>query len=301
MNDSISELLAVGQKDPETGETILIMHRSKIIPDPEQDRNNWDDPELIAHINRIKESSRIVLASGKYYGIRQPLWVKPADENGEHMLIAGECRWRSTEDAPEEVQYLPVIIRSGDRKEARLDHTTENGARQSLTLFQVAESIKRDKEEFGLSTKEILAVHGISSKTQLSKYNQIYKLGERALEIVRAGYFQDVNLVYDLAKLNDEQLGKLEKKIEKGETFQQALRSVAPKAPKNGEGTGEGKVSGSETSKLSLALSTAAARALGDLLGANAELDGKEYKADLISKIEALAAASTEEQGEGSE
>lgn len=296
MTDSISALLDAGREDQATGERIYIMHRSSIIPDPLNDRDDWDDPATIAHIEGIKRASRIKLDNGKYYGIRAPLWVGPADENGKHMIIDGECRWRSTEDAPEEVQFLPVIIRDGSKKERRLDHTAANGARRQLTLFQVAHSIKRDKEEFGLSTDEILAVHGLTNKSQISKYNQIHKLNDRAKELVRGGYFQDVNLVYDLAKLDDDALNKLEKKVAKGESFQQALKQVLPKDPDKGKGKGAsgedgggaGGVSDSETSKVSLPLSLVAAKALGELLDVPGDLDPKALKAALIEKIQAL-------------
>lgn len=299
-SNSIAELMAAGREDQATGERIYILHRSQIVPDEGQDRDDWDDPATIANVESIRRASRIKLNDGKYYGIRAPLWVTPADEQGKHKIIDGECRWRSTEDGPDELQYLPCIIRTGDKKELRLDHTAANGARKQLTLFQVANSIKRDKEEFGLSTDEIMAVHGLTNKTQLSKYNQIHKLNDRAKELVRGGHFQDVNLVYELARLDDEALNKLEKKVAKGESFQQALKAVAPKPPKdpkdpkepkdNGkEGAApEGGVSDSETSTIILPLSLECAKAVASFFDVSPDLDPKDLQAALLEKLAAL-------------
>jgi len=296
-SNSIADLMAAGREDQATGERIHIIHRSQVIPDEDQDRDDWDDPATIANVESIRRASRIKLNDGKYYGIRAPLWVMPADENGKHKIIDGECRWRSTEDGPEEVQFLPCIIRTGDKKEIRLDHTAANGARKQLTLFQVANSIKRDKDEFGLSTDEIMAVHGLTNKTQLSKYNQIHKLNDRAKELVRGGHFQDVNLVYDLAKLDDDALAKLEKKVAKGESFQQALKAVAPKPAKDpkepkdkGKGIDnpQGGVSESETGTIILPLSLECAKAVASFFDVSPDLDPKELQAALLEKLAAL-------------
>jgi len=296
-SNSIADLMAAGREDQATGERIHIIHRSQVIPDEDQDRDDWDDPATIANVESIRRASRIKLNDGKYYGIRAPLWVMPADENGKHKIIDGECRWRSTEDGPEEVQFLPCIIRTGDKKEIRLDHTAANGARKQLTLFQVANSIKRDKDEFGLSTDEIMAVHGLTNKTQLSKYNQIHKLNDRAKELVRGGHFQDVNLVYDLAKLDDDALAKLEKKVAKGESFQQALKAVSPKPAKDpkepkdkgkGDDNSQGGVSESETGTIILPLSLECAKAVASFFDVSPDLDPKELQAALLEKLAAL-------------
>ncbi|HGM4353827.1 TPA: ParB/RepB/Spo0J family partition protein [Pseudomonas aeruginosa] len=310
MENTISELMAAGREDQASGEVIHMIHRSRLKPSADQDRDDWDSPATLANIESIRKSSQIKLDSGRYYGIRNALWIEEAGEDGTHTIIAGECRWRSTENAPEEIQLLPCIIRKGTRKELRMDHTAENGARKGLTLWQTARSILRDKEEFGLKGEEIIAVHGLTSKTQLSKFNAIHKLSPRAQELVKAGHFEDVNLVYEIKDLADEQLDKLEKKMAKGVSFQQALKAVKPKDPKEGKGNGEGGeggegggggVSDSETSKVSLPLSLVAAKALGELLDVPNDLDPKALKAALIEKIQALipepAASGSDNEG----
>ena len=321
MKGSIDELLSSGDKDPITGEAIMLIHRSKLVPDPDQDRNDWDSADTLLNISAIRKSAHIKLEDGRYYGIRTPLFVGPPDEHGNCEIIDGECRWRALEGAPEDLQLIPCIVRLGGTKERRLDHTSANGARKGLTLYQTAMSIQKDEKEFGLSTEEIIAVHGLPNQTALSKFKAIHKLSDRAKDLVRSGAFQDVNLVYDLKKLDDEQLTKLEKRIGKGESIQQALKALAPKEPKpakenaktqgnddpqggnepgsegdeavNENGSGSARLSESERS-VSLTVGIDAAKALADLLGVPQDLDPKAMQAALVAAIKALAPEGSE-------
>jgi len=312
MTNSISELLRSGENDPITGEAITLIHRSKIIPTEGQDRDDWDNPETIANIQSIRKSAQIKIEDGRYFGIRYPLFVGSPDENGNFPIIDGECRWRSVESLPEELQMLPCIVRTGSKKEQRLDHTASNGARKGLTLFQTAMSIQRDEKEFGLTTEEIIAVHGLPNQTALSKYKAIHKLGDRAKELVRSGTFQDVNLVYELKKLDDDQLTKLEKRIAKGESIQQAIKALIPKEPKQPKeqpksenktsgdadenGAGDGKEAGAgdlklsdSESSISLTIGLNAAKALAALLDVPVDLAPKSLQAALVEAIKGMA------------
>ncbi len=313
MASTIDDLLNSGDTDPITGEAIMLIHRSKFIPDVNQDRDDWESPETIANIASIRKSSRIKLEDGRYYGIRYPLFVGPPDENGNVPIIDGECRWRSTEDAPEELQMLPCIIRTGGKKERRLDHTSSNGARKGLTLYQTAMSIQKDEKEYGLTTEEICAVHGLANATALSKYKAILKLNDRQKDIVRSGSFQDINLVYELKKFDDDTLTKLEKRVSKGESIQQVIKALTPKEPKKpkepkapgetppgedendnpGQNTNGQKLSESETF-VSLTIGLDAAKALASLLDVPADLDAKALQAALSEAIKNMAPVSTE-------
>ncbi|MDU8540233.1 hypothetical protein RYA94_25275 [Pseudomonas syringae pv. actinidiae] len=308
----IQDLLNDDQRDPITGEAIMMIHRDKLVPDANQDRDDWDSPETQTNVASIRKSSRIKLEDGRYYGIRYPLFVGAPDENGNFPIIDGECRWRSTEDAPEELLMLPCIVRTGGKKELRLDHTSSNGARKGLTLYQTAMSIQRDEKEFGLSTEEICAVHNLPNPTALSKYKAIHKLNDRQKQIVRSGSFQDVNLVYDLKKFDDDTLTKLEKRIGKGESIQQAIKALTPKEPKKpkepktpggssgedgndtpGQNQNNGGLSDSE-SFVSLTIGLDAAKALASLLDVPADLDPKALQEALSAAIKNMAPAPTE-------
>lgn len=322
MAGTIDDLMKIGEKDPITGETITLFHRDDVLPDADQDRDDWDDPETVANIATIKKSSRIKLEDGRYFGIRYPLFVTEPDDNGKVRIIDGECRWRSTEDGPEELKMLPCIVRTGGPKERRLDHTASNGARKGLTLYQTAMSIQKDEKEYGLTNEEICAVHGIAPLSQLSKYRAILKLNDRQKEIVRSGSFQDVNLVYELKKLDDEALAKLEKRISKGESIQQAIKALVPKPPKpakeqdgagnedtghNGGTDTDGQQQNDESKQqpiggnlsesenvVSLTIGLEAAKALASLLDVPSDLDPVALQAALSDAIRTLAADAEE-------
>lgn len=254
MSDAIAELLNSKSSDNEPRERIVLIHRSDLYPDPTQDRDDWEAERTLAHIAGIRRSALIPLEEGRHYGIRKALWVEPADETGKHKIIEGECRWRATEDAPDDVQLLPCIISKGGVRERRMDHVTGNVLGQGLTVWQTACSIKRDKEEFGFTTEEILAVHGIKDKSRLSRYMKVFKLSPEAQEFAKLDEFRDVNIIYDLEKLDKmgpDTLKKLSKRLEKGESIQTAIKALLPREKKKSEppapGAGQGSVSDSET------------------------------------------------------
>lgn len=236
MSDAIAELLNSKSSDNEPRERIVLIHRSDLYPDPTQDRDDWETERTLAHIAGIRRSALIPLEDGRHFGIRKTLFVEPADEAGKHKIIDGECRWRATEDAPDDVQLLPCIIRKGGVRERRMDHVSGNVLGQGLTVWQTACSIKRDKEEFGFTTEEILAVHGIKDKSRLSRYMKVFKLSPEAQEFAKLDDFRDVNIIYDLEKLDKmgpDTLKKLSKRLEKGESIQTAIKALLPREERN--------------------------------------------------------------------
>lgn len=229
MTDPIKKMAEANQ----AGNKIVMIHRSQIVPDPSNDRDDWDNAETIAHIQSIVNSASVKLENGKYYGIRQPITVTSCNRDGKHTIIDGECRWRATDNLPEELHEIPCIIRSGDLKELRLDHVSANGVRKDLTLSQLVKSITRDKEEFNMKTSEIIAVHGLRNKTHLSKLMAFNKLSDKAKGIINDFDIKDVNIVYDLKKLDEigeEALTKLQNKLAKDVPISTALKSLLPKS-----------------------------------------------------------------------
>lgn len=273
---------------------IVYIHRDKIIPDPNQDRDDWDDPATVAHVKRLADSMNLELPDGRRYGVRDPITVYPADENGKHIINKGESRWRATAIAG--IDKLPCIIKKRAAVENRLDHVTENALKKGLTLWQRARSIQRDKEEFSFDSKQIMIAHGISNKTQLSKIMAVLTLDEPAQDLVRRDLVGDVNLVYDLKKLDEKQIEKLKKKIDKGDSVPQAIKSLLPK-PKKDKPKQETKVSDSETagqgsgraSFLDLGLDESKAKALAILLDLSPDLEPAQLKNQIEKRLSALA------------
>jgi ParB family chromosome partitioning protein len=272
---------------------VVYISRENIIPDPGQDRDDWDDPATMTHVKKLADSMNIELPDGKKYGVRDPITVYPADDNGKHVINKGESRWRAAGQAG--IDKLPCLIKKRATVENRLDHVTENALKKGLTLWQRARSIQRDKEEFGFDTKQIMIAHGIGSKSQLSKIMAVLTLEESAQELVRRDLVGDVNLIYDLKKLDEKQIEKLKKKIDKGDSVPQAIKALVPK-PKKDKPEPKAGVSESETpgqvdskgSYLALGLDEGKAKALAVLLDISPALDPGQLKGLIDERLSAL-------------
>lgn len=233
---NLDEFLVPGTARPEPSVSsdngrVLYAPIDKLRPNKQQDRDDMDSEASADHIKALAESIKLKLPNGQRYGIRRPIEVRPADEEGIHEIIAGENRWRAGQLAGE--TEVPIIIKTGDEIEARLDHVTDNALRRDLNLWQQACSIQRDQDEFKMTTEQVIVAHGLRNKSQLSKLMAVFKLSEEAQTFVKKGLCQDVNLVYDLRKLQPEQLSKLATRVmNKGESFPAALKAVLPKEPK---------------------------------------------------------------------
>ncbi|BES73852.1 hypothetical protein RE428_48700 (plasmid) [Marinobacter nanhaiticus D15-8W] len=299
VNDFIQGGAAQEADRPQYNENeIVYLRRDKIVPQPGQDRDDWDDPATVAHVKSLADSMSIELQDGKKYGVRDPISVLPADEDGKHEIIKGESRWRAAGIA--EIDEIPCRIQKRATVENRLDHVTENALKKGLTLWQRARSIQRDKEEFGFDSKQIMIAHGIRNKTQLSKIMAVLTLDEPAQELVRRDLVGDVNLIYDLKKLDEKQIEKLKKKIEKGDSVPQAIKSLQPKQKKKpvepkpqvseSETEGEGTSQGNTTQYLNLGLSEPKAKALAVLLDLSPEQDASELANQIDERLNTLAA-----------
>lgn len=285
---------------PEFNENeIVYIPRDKIVPEPGQDRDDWEDPATVAHVKSLADSMSIQLPDGRKYGVRDPISVLPADDDGNHRIIKGESRWRASGLA--DIDEIPCRIQRRATVENRLDHVTENALKKGLTLWQRANSIRRDKEEFNFDSKQIMIAHGIRNKTQLSKIMSVFSLDESAQELVRRDLVGDVNLVYDLKKLDEKQIEKLKKKIEKGDSVPQAIKSLLPK-PKKEKPAPDPKISDSETegqgdaspSYLALGLDEGRAKALAVLLDLSPDLDATQLKERIEERLSELVTEGAE-------
>lgn len=279
-----------------SADQIVMLKTSQLRPNDKQDRDDMDSEGAQEYIRTLADSMLLQLPNGRKYGVRRPIEVRPADSNGIHEINAGENRWRAATLA--KLEEVPCVIRSGDDLEARIDHVTDNALHRTLTLWQQANSIRRDQEEYGLNTEQIIAAHGLRNKTQLSKLMSVFKLPEDAQAFVKQGFVQDVNLVYELKKLPEEMLPKLAKRvIDKGESFPAALKALQPKQAKPGktppktEEQNDSVPESAPNAEMVLSLKAAAAEALAVLLDIEIgeELDLKALGEKIQNRLEAIA------------
>ncbi|HDZ58180.1 MAG TPA: ParB/RepB/Spo0J family partition protein [Pseudomonas xinjiangensis] len=277
---------AAEEFEPRSAAQIVALSLDQLRPNDQQDRDDLEGEDAREHIRSLAESMKLKLPNGELYGVRRPIEVRSADADGLHEIIAGENRWRAAKLAG--LETVPCIIKDGDAFENRLDHVTDNALRRNLSLWEQANSIRRDQDEYGLNTQQVIIAHGLRNKSQLSKLMAVFKLSEEAQAFVRKGYVQDPNLVYELRKLPEEQLAKLGKRvIDKGEAFPTALKALLPKEGRIKTVAGEGAQQRAE--RVILTLSPQAARALASLLNLPTDDDLASLAKQLQASINAWA------------
>lgn len=132
---------------------------SKISPNPNQPRRNFDESALWELARSIRE-----------FGFLQPLVVTrrevetPEGIDVRYELIAGERRLLAAKLLG--LEYVPAIIRDVDLEREKLELAIiENVQREDLNPIERARAFQRLQEEFRLTQREIAAKLGKSRET----------------------------------------------------------------------------------------------------------------------------------------
>lgn len=175
---------------------------SKIEPNKEQPRKNFDEDALIELSESIKQ-----------HGVLQPIIVQ--ERKGYYEIIAGERRWRAAKLAG--LKEVPVIIKKFTEQEIVEISLIENIQRESLNPIEEAIAYKRLLTEFNLKQDEV-AERVSKSRTAVTNSMRLLKLDERVQQMVideklSTGHarpllaIEDLEMQYQIAnKVFDEKL-----------------------------------------------------------------------------------------------
>lgn len=141
---------------------------SKIEPNKEQPRKNFDEDSLIELSESIKQ-----------HGVLQPILVQ--ERKGYYEIIAGERRWRAAKLAG--LKEVPVIIKKFTDQEIVEISLIENIQRENLNPIEEAIAYKRLLTEFNLKQDEV-AERVSKSRTAVTNSMRLLKLDERVQEMV---------------------------------------------------------------------------------------------------------------------
>ena len=119
----------------------------KIIPNPDQPRQQFDSDALDDLVSSIREK-----------GVLQPLIVRKSGDNFE--IVAGERRWRAAQRA--KLHELPVIIRDFTDTEVLEVAIIENIQRADLNLIEEAAGYKQLMDRFGHTQEKMAEALGKS-------------------------------------------------------------------------------------------------------------------------------------------
>ncbi len=115
----------------------------RIRPNPHQPRTRFGE-----------EALEELTASIREVGVLQPVIVRPDDEEGRFVLVAGERRWRAAELAG--LTEVPALIRDRADGTANLTEAlVENLQREDLSALEEAAAYEQLLADFGMTHEEV--------------------------------------------------------------------------------------------------------------------------------------------------
>ena len=159
------------EKSPEkqSGETIVNI--TKVEPNREQPRKNFDEDALEELAESIKQ-----------FGLLQPILVQ--DRKTYYEIIAGERRWRAAKKAG--LKEVPVIIKNLTEQEIVEISLIENIQREDLNPIEEAQAYKRLLTEFNLKQDEV-AERVSKSRTAVTNSMRLLKLCDNVQQMIIDG------------------------------------------------------------------------------------------------------------------
>ena len=153
---------------PEPDKEVTFVKITKVEPNREQPRKNFDEDSLLELSESLKQ-----------YGVLQPLLVQ--DKKDYFEIIAGERRWRAAKIAG--LKEIPVIIKQLTEQEMVEISLIENIQRENLNPIEEAMAFKRLLNEFHLKQDEV-AERVSKSRTAVTNSMRLLKLDERVQQMV---------------------------------------------------------------------------------------------------------------------
>ncbi len=119
----------------------------------------------------------------KAQGVMQPIVVRPIGE-GRYEIIAGERRWRATQQAG--LDTIPAIIRDVADEAAMAMALIENIQREDLNAIEEAQALNRLQQEFELTQQQVADAVG-KSRAAVANLVRLLTLEEDVRKLVEHG------------------------------------------------------------------------------------------------------------------
>jgi ParB family chromosome partitioning protein len=119
-------------------------------------------------------------------GVVQPIVVRPVGE-GRYEIIAGERRWRATQQAG--LDEIPVVIRDVPDQTAMAMGLIENIQRDDLNPLEEAHALHRLLNEFELTHQQIAQAVG-KSRTTVTNLLRLLELNEDVKKLIETGQIE---------------------------------------------------------------------------------------------------------------
>jgi ParB family transcriptional regulator, chromosome partitioning protein len=130
-----------------------------------------------------KDAFYELAASIEEHGVLQPVLVRRVAE-GRYQLIAGERRWRASQQAGKKT--VPAIVREVSNEDAAVMTIIENLQREDLNPMAQARAYDRLWQEFGM-TQEVMAGRTGKDRPTVTNYLRLLKLPETTQQALERG------------------------------------------------------------------------------------------------------------------
>jgi len=154
------------------GESVLRLPLHRIERSRYQPRREFDSDALRELADSIASQ-----------GVLQPIVVRPVAD-GDYEIIAGERRWRASQQAG--LADIPVVVREVDEQTALAIALIENIQREDLAPLEEAGALQRLQEEFGLTHQQVAEAVG-KSRTTVTNLLRLLELGDEVKSLLDAG------------------------------------------------------------------------------------------------------------------
>ena len=127
--------------EDELGASYQELPIDSIVPNPFQPREEFDEGGIASLADSIEQ-----------VGVLQPILVRPAAEGG-YQLIAGERRWRASQQAG--LTVIPAIVKEIRDVSALEQAVIENLHRQDLNALEEAAAYQQLIDDFGFTQEQL--------------------------------------------------------------------------------------------------------------------------------------------------
>ena len=162
----------ITNKNAKTNNGVLEIDITKVKPNPNQPRKNFDPDAL----NELASSIKV-------HGIVQPIVVNQ-ESNGEYMIIAGERRWRAANICG--LKTVPAVVKNYTEKQVKEISIIENLQREDLNPIEAARAIKQLMDEYGL-TQEVVSERIGKSRSNIANTLRLLTLYPDVIDMVEVG------------------------------------------------------------------------------------------------------------------
>ncbi len=187
-----------------------------ITPNPKQPRKHFGLEEL-----------ENLTASIREHGVIQPLLVCPADQDGFHILIAGERRLRAAKGA--DLHTVPAIIRDVHADDLSIMALVENVIRDDMSPVEEGDAYL-ELQRKGKSNSEIARMIG-TNDVRVGHCINCASLPDQTREMVHAGTLYKSNdfisVMLEIAKIDPAACDELAKEIVKKQPGLKAAKKSA--------------------------------------------------------------------------